>query len=351
MAKLDKLTKKLADTMEKKAVDLEGKTVKTTEDELKEDKQVETMLEEKAKVTTSEDKEADIRVRVDLSGKEIDDMKPVKEEEKKDIKEDEEIKENAEESDKKDEEADETNEEAEEGSVEEDEKGDEEAEEEAKDDEAAEADEPKEESADEEVKEEAEIVEDEATDEVVEEETKEVGDLDVRLTKMEEKIETVLSLLQKNAEETETEVIEEAKEVVEAEAEETIEVEAPEAEVKEEDAKEEVVEDSEAGKSDSNSDISKIEKAKDDLIAKLEGEIKTLSKAVKPSKVLTPFAVVKGMEFFNQPTDKLTKVNDRLAEIDKIKKENPVGYEKDRSLQEEAFRLIKTKKSINYQLS
>lgn len=187
-------------------------------------------------------------------------------------------------------------------------------------------------------------VEDESkkSDEKVEEkidDKKEVGDFDTRLTKMEEKLDKVLTALAKSSS-----------------AEEETKVDA-EAEAVEADTKEDASTDN-ASKSE-KSDMKKVDT--DAQIAKLEGdlnqaqqdlekkaqELEELKKMAKPSKILSPFAVAKGIEFYSEPEKELTQISEKLAKFDEIQKSRPLTEAE----QKEAYKLVKTKKDIQYQLS
>lgn len=85
-----------------------------------------------------------------------------------------------------------------------------------------------------------------------------------------------------------------------------------------------------------------LKKSHDDLVLKYDA----LRKKAQPSKVMTPFAVAKGVQVFSEPKAQLEKVDARLKEIDNIRDNNVEAYRKDVNLQKEAYRLVKTRREI-----
>ena len=343
------LNKQSAEALKKKRVDLAGNTLKTTEEEIVEAKgaqgaggdalagvekpeesKTEEVVEEKAKAEEKpkakpEKKSGEKSKKADeVEMKKVDEAEEVKTEDADDANED------AEEADEstKETETEEETEEVEEKKVEEEVKSEKET------DEVKEGEKP-----------ETEEVEETKTEETKTEE-KEAGDLDARMTKVEDTLSKMLAILTKA-----DELKEKARVTKADEAEEKSEEaeKANEAEAKTEEA-------SESEKSDKSSDIQKADVQKSTLINKLEGQLEVaqkevvrLKKQAKPSKLISPLAVAKGFEWVDDPKSTIKTIEDKLGEIDKIKKETPHLFTEE--VQKEAFRLVKVKKDILYQMS
>ena len=346
MAKTDKALKK-------DAVDLNGNIIRTTEqEESMAREQLEAQrAKEEADKGTSEDLEAAERKRVDLNGEEIisEDAKPVEsnvvsddatEDDKEVSEQDSESSEDAgssesagEESEKSEDEKSEDSENA--GNSDDDSKS--EGSESEENSESAEEGSEEDKSESESSTSDDESKSEESKEEVKEEAEK--GDFDTRLTKMEEKIDQLLSALTKSegVENTDSAVAEEKSEEAEADSEKSTD-EAQKSE------------NSDMQKVTTDSQITKLEgelsKAQSELLEKVN-ELNELKKMAKPSKILSPFAMAKGMEFFKEPENELAQIKEQLKKFDDIKESRNLTEAE----QKAAFRLVKVKKDIEYQLS